>query len=523
MKTPGEVLEKLKKSLERRHVAAFLWTVGVGLLVHLPILLRDIPNHDGLGSLYFDQNMITSGRWFLTVACGVSSYFAVPWIIGLLGLLYLGLASAVLAELFELKSSISVAVCASLLAVFPALASTFAYVFTMDGYMMAMLLATLSVLMVKKTKYGVFWGALCLAFSLGIYQAYLPFAILLCVYQVLLLFMDGKWSSDRKGTMKKIGSYVAMGVVGFAIYYALLMALLAIQGKELASYQGIGEAGSAQGEEIFATIRSIYVDFVSFSVRGHVLFQNIFSGAAILILALGAVLAVVWMAKKKQWWKSIGFYLILVALALFLPVGTSCIRLVSPSLTYHLLMRYQWVLYPMAAIALCDKCLSEEREAKASFAAAMQWVLLAAGVVIVFCYGLMDNIGYSNLEKKYEKTYAYCIRLLDRIEQTEGYYPGIPVALVGVVGEDAYPKTDLTGGVTDNMIGLSGDWLLYTSENYEAFFKSYLGATLNLVDVPTMGEIYYTQEYTEMDGFPGPNSTKVVNGVLYVKTENQRR
>lgn len=521
MKTPGEVIEKLKKVVGRRHVLAFLWTVGVGLLVHLPILLRDIPNHDGLGSLYFDQNMITSGRWFLTVACGVSSYFAVPWIIGLLGLLYLGLASAVLTELLELKSSLSIAVCGSLLAVFPALASTFAYVFTMDGYMMALLLATLSVLMVKKTKYGVFWGALCLAFSLGIYQAYLPFAILLCVYEVLLLFMDGKWTSDRKGLLKKTGCYLAMGVVGFAIYYVLLMTLLWIQGKELASYQGIGEAGSAQGEGILQTIRSIYVDFWSFSVRSHVLFQNVFSAAAIALLALCAIFAVASMAREKKWWKKIGFYLILFALAIFLPIGTSCIRLVSPGLTYHLLMRYQWVLYPMAAIALCDKCFSEKDE-KARFAAPMQWVLLVAGVALVFCYGLMDNIGYSNLEKKYEKTYAYCVRLLDRIEQTEGYYPGIPVALVGVVGEEAYPKTDLTGGVTDNMIGLSGDWLLYTSENYEAFFKAYLGATLNICDVEAMGEIYYTQEYAEMDGFPGPNSTKVVNGILYVKTENQR-
>ena len=56
--------------------------------------------------------------------------------------------------------------------------------------------------------------------------------------------------------------------------------------------------------------------------------------------------------------------------------------------------------------------------------------------ILVFNYGVSDNIGYSNLEKKYEKTYAYCVRLLDRIEQTPGYYQGIPVAVVGVIGYD---------------------------------------------------------------------------------------
>ena len=138
----------------------------------------------------------------------------------------------------------------------------------------------------------------------------------------------------------------------------------------------------------------------------------------------------------------------------------------------------------------------------------------------MFNYGVSDNIGYSNLEKKYEKTYAYCVRLLDRIEQTEGYYQGIPIALVGVIGYDEFPTTDITGKVTDGMIGLSGDYLIYKGADYQAFMQNYLGATLNFLDPDTVGEIYMTQEYIDMDTFPGANSTRVVDGILYVKTEN---
>ena len=75
--TPKMVAEKLNGKLEKRHKTAFAWTVIAALLIHLPVMLSDIPNHDGLASIYFDQNMITSGRWFLTVACGFSSYFTV--------------------------------------------------------------------------------------------------------------------------------------------------------------------------------------------------------------------------------------------------------------------------------------------------------------------------------------------------------------------------------------------------------------------------------------------------------------
>lgn len=128
-----------------------------------------------------------------------------------------------------------------------------------------------------------------------------------------------------------------------------------------------------------------------------------------------------------------------------------------------LLMRYQWVLYLILMTAFADRYTAEESRTDV----VLQWAALCAAVVLVFDYGISDNIGYSNLEKKYEKTYAYCVRLLDRIEQTPGYYQGIPIALVGVIGYDEFPTTDITGKVTDGMIGLSGDYLIYKGADYQ--------------------------------------------------------
>ena len=523
MMEPKECWDKLHKKIGRRGCLAFAGAFCTGLLVHLPVMLSDIPNHDGLSSMYFDQNMITSGRWFLTVACGFSSYYTVPWIIGLLGLFFLGLTAMALTELLELKSDGAVFMTGGILVAFPALASTFAYVFTLDGYMMAMLLAVLAVLLTKKYRRGFLAGALCLAFSMGIYQAYLPFAILLCIYQVLLLFADTKDPVKQKSVWVQIAKYLGMGILGVAAYYVILRILLWIQGKELASYQGIGTAGVSSGDGLLVGMKSIYSDFLAFSLRGGVLFSNVYSLAAVALLVLLTCVAAARLVLAKKWWKKPLFYGILIVTLAVIPVCTSCIRLISPELNYHLLMRYQWVVFPICLLAFCDTHLEGEKAVKGQFDALARWGLLISAVVLLFCYGLADNIAYTNLEKKYEKTYAYCLRLLDRIEQTPGYYQGIPVALVGVVGDESYPVTELTGDVTRNMIGLSGDYLFYTGENYEAFFKNYLGATLNIVDVETMGEIYYSEEYMKMDSFPGANSTKVVDGILYVKTENSRR
>ena len=133
---------------------------------------------------------------------------------------------------------------------------------------------------------------------------------------------------------------------------------------------------------------------------------------------------------------------------------------------------------------------------------------------------VVDQIAYSNLEKKNEKTYSYCLRLLDRMEQTEGYYPGIPVAMIGVVGEDNFPVTDITGKVTGSIIGATGDYLLYTATNYQSFLKNYMGVEINPVSDEEMFRIYYSEEYRALDSFPGRNSMKVVDGILYIKTEN---
>ncbi|MDE5746914.1 MAG: glucosyltransferase domain-containing protein [Acetatifactor sp.] len=510
MKNPTETWNCIRKHCKREWKLAFFSSFLLGILIHMPIMLRDIPNHDGLASMYFDQNMITSGRWFLTVACGISSYYTLPWLIGLLAMLYLGITSALLTEFLEVRQSWAVVLIGGLLVAFPSLASTFAYVFTMDGYMLAVLLAVLAVLLTKKYRLGFLPGALCLACSLGIYQSYLPFAVLLCLYGV---FMIAASEGELQEKGKKILRYVYMGGIGMAAYYGILRLLLLIQGKELASYQGIDGMGSAPWARIGSTVAQMYRDFLAFTLKGNVFVNNLFSWGAMIVLGVSSAVVLVCLCLKKKWWKSVWFFVIIAVTAVGLPIAMNLILIISPDVTYHLLMRYQWVLLPVCMVAAVSK-YSE----KMPWAA---WLGLVCGLVLLFNYGVTDQIAYSNLEKKYEKTYAYCVRLLDRIEQTPGYYQGIPIAMIGVVGDHSYPVTDLTEDVTAGMIGIGGDSLLYTGANYQAFIQNYLGATLNILPPKAMEEMYYSEAYREMESFPGADSIRIIDGVLYIKTENR--
>lgn len=518
MRTPAECFVKLKNGIRKEWKLAFASAFLLGLIIHVPAMILDVPNHDGLASMYFDQNMITSGRWFLTIACGFSSYFTVPWLIGILSLFFLACAGVALTELLELQDTLVIVLSCGLLVSFPALASTFAYVFTMDGYMLALLLAILAVLFTKKYRYGFLAGAVCLAFSMGTYQAYLSFAILLCVYAILMHIMgEGTWKEKIKSCL----NYLYMGIAGCGLYLIILHVLLKIQGKQLDTYQGISSIGGGSAADkagLLGSIGSMYRDFAVFSLKDNILFNNGYSAAAFILLAGITVFVLIRVCLRRKWWKNPFFFVIIGLLIVGLPLATNVIMLISPNLTYHLLMRYQWVVYPILFLAFCDRYGREGR-----VGAAVQWGVVCVVFVLVFNYAVTDNIAYSNLQKRYEKTYAYCLRLLDRIEQTEGYYQGIPIAMVGVVGDDEFPLTDITGKVTSGMIGISGDGLLYTGANYQVFMQNYLGATLNFMTPEEMADIYYSEEYIEMDSFPGPDSTKVVDGVLYVRTENVGR
>ncbi len=511
--TANESLKKIYGKISASDKIAFLSAFICGLLIHMPAMLMDVPNHDGLSSMYFSQNMITSGRWFLAVVCAASSFYTVPWIIGLIGLLELAVTAVLIKRIFEIENGITIFVISALLVAFPSLASTFAYVFTLDGYMAGLLLAVLAVYAAKKGHFVL--GGISLAFSLGTYQAYLPFAMLLSVCLVW-----EKMASGEKNAIKKCLEYIYMGMIGAVLYIVLLKILLVIEGKVLDTYQGIDNLENAGLSNRISALPSLYKDFVSFTFSKGFLTGDVCAAAGG-ILAVCAAVSAIYLVIKNALYKKAWFYFVLLITAVLVPFSANVVLMITPDVKYHLIMRYQWVLFLIVSVVICDKCVG--RLDKDKYKTLLSWAGFAAAFAIVIAYAVTDNIGYTNLQRKYEKTYAYALRLLDRIEQTDGYYQGVPIAIMGVIGDDEFPTTEITAPATSEMIGLNGDYLIYTSDNYEAFIKYYMGATLNFVSEEKEAEIYYSDEYIAMESFPGDTSVKMIDGIICVKTEDALR
>lgn len=520
--TVNEAINKLHKMVGKKGRLAFLSAAAAGLIAHMSALTLDIPNHDGLASMYFDQNMITSGRWFLGTACGISSYYSLPWLIGILSVLYIAVAAMAVRHILDINNSVLIVLSSAVLAVFPGLASNFAYVFTMDGYMLGMLLCVLSVMAVEHFgKFGWLIGGVLLAFGMGCYQSYICIAMLLCIFKIASAFIS---MTDAKESFVKTVKYAAMGGLGVLLYYVLLQVLLKIQGKELDTYQGINGMSEGNGIGLIGTVKLMYKDFLQFTF-GKVFVSNVFCALALGLLFVCAVVSFAWIVKEKKLYKKPLFYVAAALVIIIFPCIMNAILVISANVTYHVLMRYQWAFLIVCVVSIIDRICPESAEDKnvpGKIFAIVGWVSAVSLAVVSLSYMVTDNIAYGNLQKKYEKTYSYCLRLADRIEQTPGYYEGIPIAMVGVVGNDSYPTTDITGDVTGGLLGIEGDYLLYKSENYGDFFKHYLGITFNMVSSDEVINFYNEDFYAEMESFPGESSVLLHDGTIYVKTENIR-
>src|SRR5690625_4538441 len=158
-----ELLEKWK--------LPFLSTFIVGFLVHSFVFTNRFPNWDSINNFYSSQEKEMSGRFFLTFANGLSSYFELQWLNGVLTLLYLAVIVIMIIVLFNIKNSL-VKILISILAVTaPTVASTFSYMYTADGYFLGVALAMVALVVAKHFEKGFLFSPFLIFISVGIYQA----------------------------------------------------------------------------------------------------------------------------------------------------------------------------------------------------------------------------------------------------------------------------------------------------------------------------------------------------------------
>lgn len=506
---------KIKSKIRPQWKAAFLSSFIVGVLAYGYTMANHFLTYDSMWNQVSSQNMITSGRQFLTYACGFSSYYDLPWVNGFIAILFLALTAVVLVEVFRIESKVSAVLTGGVLVAFPAVISTFSYMYTVDGYMIAVFLSAAAVLITDQKKKGFLGGIVLLGVSLGIYQAYYSFAIVLCILKLLLDILDKK--SFREIFAKAL-RYIVMGVGAYVFYIVTLKIMLYAQGLTLSGYQGVDKLDGFALSELPRGIWRAVKTFFWFLADKHSMSSTGAMKASVWVLIFLAVFFYVYLFVKTKLQKKWLYVLIILALLMITPVGATLVCVMSPDAYFHLLMRLPWALFFVFALVLMERVLQSGDRKWSIGKTATSFMTLGFTAVLVFQFVIASNVASFNLEKRFEKTNALCIRIVDRLEQMPGYERGMKVALIGGgVDQRKYPYTDTTSLYLKGYYGVEGTITISSVDDFASFLFHYLNVTIIPATYEEEVEAAMTEEFREMGTFPAENSIRLIGDVWVIK------
>ncbi|WP_026907564.1 glucosyltransferase domain-containing protein [Paucisalibacillus globulus] len=506
---PEDFLIKLNKLIKNEWKLAFFSAIIVGFITHMYVFTNMLPNHDGILNAYSEQlKRFASGRFFLSPVSGITSFFDLPWINGIFSILYLALTSVICTELFKLRKYLSIIIVSGLIVTFPTVGSTFSYMFTADAYMAGILLAGLSVLITNRTKFGFIPGGVILYISMGIYQANLPIVLCIVVSWFINEIIVNK--TRLKSILLDLCRQIIMTAIGMGLYTITFKVYEKI--GNVTSYQGIDQIGKQDGNvvEIFTKILDTAAHFF---FRGLVtdapinLFE-ILNSLLILLIILGIILAVY---ENKIYRAPFRIVLLLVSIIL-LPIFGYILYFVSPGVLYHMLMIMSLVFIYIIPVLIYDKLTLSNILVKP-----VAWGTVIILFLTIFNFAVISNISYFNMTLKYEKSFALANRVLNRMEQTEGYENVSKIVIVGKEVVHTKIGTEIIPNSIPSMTGATGEIFIVEPYHFTEMLSTRFGTTLKEVKDEQFEHLVRSDLIKQMDTWPSNDSIRIIDDIVIVK------
>lgn len=172
MKIVQRAADWLNITLSRRALLKLCLISGmiVGLFAHGFMFANKLPNHDDLHWYNdFSVDALILGRYVLYFFWKLFSNLSTPWFNGLLGILFLSLASFFLCDAFDVRKAWRALGVVCIMLAFPVNASIFGFMFEAHLKMLGILFACCVPWAIRRLKGGWFWAAGFAFLATGIY------------------------------------------------------------------------------------------------------------------------------------------------------------------------------------------------------------------------------------------------------------------------------------------------------------------------------------------------------------------
>lgn len=521
IKTPEEAFKDFGEWFDTNKRITLITAIIVGLITHIVLLSVMIMSPDGLwNAVRYSAGHVetSSGRWMINIIDTLRKNLAIPTITTIISIIVTAATSVFIVDLLKFKSKISCIITAVFLEVSPCFTMTLLYSYTADAYSYAFLFAALAAWCIYREKHkvlGAFWGSIFTMLSLALYQSYIGAIIGLCILKPIAEVFRNK---DYKKLFIDIGISMLVVIIGVGFYWGSEQIALNIYNTKLSSYQGANNIGIANTiENLPSSVYKTYGYFMNFFIGGDIIdnlnmSRNIFY--KILFASEGLALIYILVFRKTENKKrKIIDSLLIIAMTALLPIAFNFIILIAPETYYYSLNTAQILLIiPYMMIILENFEINK--------GAILKWISLSMCVVIAVTYFLAANATYTGVRMKYNQAYSTAIRMVDRIENCEGYTRDKQWLICGILDEtNTHLVSDLyfltLGGFADGPIFHGNYWGMI--ETWKKFMQIYVGISPNFCSVEDYFKICGTEEFKNMPIFPEEGSVKEINGVMVIR------
>ena len=511
---------------DRRRILyrCLITAAAVGILAHSFMLFNKIGWHDEYRHTFDVGATYPSGRWALGfLAFLVRNIFgmtvSLPVFNGFASLLFIALSAWLVILRFEIRRTADQILITALMISFPVVTATFSYIFTAPYYFFSLLCATAGAYLITGARTIPRTAAAVglLAFSMGIYQAYIASAVCFVFCCLLVRGLDG--NADAKRWILSCLSAAAALAAGLLLYLVLNRLILHWKGLEMGSYQGLDSMTRFGPAEILKGIGRCYIAFAKLFVRGYQgIFYLLSTRAVLALLCLATFLEIVILARARVKTPLQGIRIgLMLAVS---PVVLQMIELMTAnsggSAAVHTLMVYSLVYLFILPVALLREL--ESLPGKKTPLRIRRAVVCALAFFTVY-FTFYANAAYFKAWIYKEQAEQFYNRLIVRVESEEGYDPEMKIALVGNFDEryyTHYPELDpirITFYQRETLISNNAPG----NRDLQTFFRYYNNFTPRLLTEDQSVRYADVPEVREMPCYPADGSVKIIGDTVVVR------
>ena len=497
--------------------AVFIW----GLAAHAYGFMQDSFSHDSLNAL---DGGSTETAWKILIGRYLAPVYrfltrgamTVPWSIGLLSLIWIGLAACLIVRMFEIKSRAQIFFIAGILTTNACVSSlTATYIHDLDIDMFALFTgAGAAYLWQKKGWLSLICGGILSAVTLALYQSYIGATAVIILFYCFGALCRGE--SVKRVWLCALRA-LAMLAIGGALYFAGI--------KISASF---GSSLAAGAYHSFETLSFPSLSTLAWGVKtaaqqyfGRMLFMHTAYGPAVrlLLCALTLIPVLVIIIRMLAGKISIGAKLTALLTVILVPFASGVACLFSRSAMHELMFYPVYMTYAFALILIFP---AKDAEKPKKFFPAV----LVCGLCVMLGLNVFTSNGmYLKKDLEQDAALSLMTRMVYRVEEQADYIPGeTPVAFFGNISQ-IHSSPEM--GPYSAYVGMNDPvpyrgYLSGSYNSYVPYIKYKLGNTIKLCDTETWYWMYINPEIEAMPVYPAEGSVKMIDGVMCVKVGEYR-